>query len=65
MGDERDYDLAILVILLLLCWPAAIVYYYTRPEKPPYPWARAFCQTCGAPIVPGSSFCQSCGKPLA
>src|SRR5438094_3416479 len=58
MGDEREYSLAILVILLLLCWPAAIVYYYTRPTKPQYyppqsypSGARAFCQACGAPIV--------------
>jgi len=36
MGDERDYNLAVLVILLLLFWTAALIYYYTRPFKTTY-----------------------------
>lgn len=34
---KRDYDLAILIILIILCWPAALVYYFTRPEVPVQP----------------------------
>ena len=34
MGEEekRQYNLGILILLVVLCWPAALIYYFTRPE---------------------------------
>jgi zinc ribbon protein len=78
VGDERDYNLAVLVILLLLFWPLAIVYYYTRPKKPyyypsgqpPSPTSTAvrdvYCQNCNNKISdPNATFCPYCGQRLA
>jgi len=78
MGDERDYNLAILVILLLLFWPAAIIYYYTRPFKSTYyPYGptpgpqpapggtESYCPNCGRKIANVGAFCPHCGGRLA
>ena len=80
MGDERDYNLAILVILLLLCWPAALIYYFTRPFKPSYPygppppygWSQppyggspmVNCPQCNRNIAASSMYCTYCGYKL-
>ncbi len=77
MGNERDYDLAILVILLLLFWPAALIYYYTRPFKATYyPYGptqgpqpvpgvmESYCPNCGRKIVNVGAFCPYCGGKL-
>ena len=80
MAYERDYDLAILIILLFLCWPAGVIYYFTRPMRPrryyaapppyqPYqPTAGegplAYCKYCGTQISPSASFCLNCGGKL-
>ncbi|MCI4323231.1 MAG: hypothetical protein L3K03_04325 [Thermoplasmata archaeon] len=29
---KRKYKLWLLVVLIFVCWPAAIVYYFTRPK---------------------------------
>jgi hypothetical protein len=71
LGDERDYNLAILVILLLLCWPAALIYYFTRPMKPtPYPYGAPPYQQPGAstqaPFGGAQvAYCSQCGKQIA
>jgi hypothetical protein len=31
---KRKYELWILILLVIVCWPIAIVYYFTRPEVP-------------------------------
>ncbi len=31
---KRQYKLWLLVVLILFCWPAAIIYYFTRPKVP-------------------------------
>ncbi|MCL4324236.1 MAG: hypothetical protein M1144_02070 [Candidatus Thermoplasmatota archaeon] len=31
---KRQYSLIILVVLIIVCWPAAIIYYFTRPKVP-------------------------------
>ncbi|HEX4922290.1 MAG TPA: zinc-ribbon domain-containing protein [Candidatus Bathyarchaeia archaeon] len=80
MGDERDYNLAILVILLLLCWPAALIYYFTRPSSRATPTARPLhvagaslltvespmvnCPQCNRNIAASSMYCTYCGYKL-
>jgi hypothetical protein len=32
-GGERHYDLAILIILLILVWPVGLIYYFTREKN--------------------------------
>jgi hypothetical protein len=31
---KRKYTLWVLILLVIVCWPAAIVYYFTRPKVP-------------------------------
>ena len=31
---KRKYTLWVLVVLILFCWPAAIIYYFTRDKVP-------------------------------
>lgn len=31
---KRKYALWLLVVLIIVCWPIAIVYYFTRPKIP-------------------------------
>jgi hypothetical protein len=31
---KRKFTLWVLIVLVLVCWPAAIVYYFTRPKVP-------------------------------
>jgi hypothetical protein len=66
--ETRQYSLAILIILVIFCWPAAILYYFTRPkiinqqgyqnqpysQQPPPVYAQ---QTV-------SRFCPQCGRVL-
>jgi hypothetical protein len=30
--ETRQYSLGLLIILVVLCWPAALIYYFTRPK---------------------------------
>lgn len=31
---KRKYRLWLVILLILICWPAALVYYFTRPKVP-------------------------------
>ncbi|MCI4372419.1 MAG: hypothetical protein L3K02_02070 [Thermoplasmata archaeon] len=31
---KRKYTLWVLILLVLVCWPAAIIYYFTRDKVP-------------------------------
>ena len=31
---KRKFTLWVLILLVLVCWPAAIIYYFTRPKVP-------------------------------
>jgi hypothetical protein len=63
--DKREYSLGVLIILVLFCWPAALIYYFTRPvvrrsvplpppgmaaPPPPSGSGYATCPTCGGPL---------------
>gem|GEM_PF-646946 len=63
MGEEkREYNLAILILLVLLCWPAAIVYYFTRPKVTAKP--TRICSGCGRQIPAEYSVCPYCGRSM-
>jgi hypothetical protein len=77
---KRKYTLWVLILLILICWPAAIIYYFTREKvpvqefqtyaapmtysQPPPAAGGRFCQACGASNAPGATFCSRCGKSL-
>ncbi|TMI28299.1 zinc-ribbon domain-containing protein [Candidatus Bathyarchaeota archaeon] len=75
----RKYNLAILIILVLFCWPAAIAYYFTRPKIPDATTGPGMmgstgasgtmgtsvvCRSCGASIPAGATKCPSCGASV-
>lgn len=31
---KRQYTLWLLIVLVIICWPIAIIYYFTRPKVP-------------------------------
>jgi hypothetical protein len=31
---KRKFTLWLLIVLVIICWPAAIIYYFTRPKVP-------------------------------
>ena len=59
---ERKYSLGILIILLLLCWPAALIYYFTRPKVKAEPMRT--CLGCGRQIRLDFIACPHCGKKI-
>jgi predicted amidophosphoribosyltransferase len=62
MSEERQYSLAILIILLLFCWPVALIYYFTRPKKVTTPMRT--CLGCGMSIPQDYNVCPHCGKKV-
>ena len=71
--ETRQYSLAVLIILILLCWPAAILYYFTRPKTikqvgpaaPAAPQYKRVCPQCGRMLAEETKFCPGCGKDLS
>lgn len=64
MGEEekRKYSLAILIILVILCWPLALVYYFTRPKVKAKEMRT--CIGCGRHIPVDYAVCPHCGKKI-
>lgn len=64
MGEEekREYNLAVLIILLILCWPAALIYYFTRPKVKSKP--MRICPGCGRQIPVEYQVCPYCGRSV-
>ena len=68
---KRKYALWVLVLLVIVCWPAAIVYYFTREKVPvlEYHAVQAAPPGWGAPPAAplsttppaGSRYCPRCG----
>ncbi len=69
---KRQFDLLILVLLIIFCWPAAIVYYFTRPMVPVSEY-QTYVQPAGAYTAPPAAspsaaptlapLCKTCGRP--
>jgi len=60
--ERRQYSIAILIILLILCWPAALIYYFTRPKVKAA--ATRTCLGCGMAIPQSYNVCPHCGKKV-
>lgn len=60
MMAKRKYSLGIVVVLILFCWPAAIVYYYTRPEI-----EERVCTKCGRKTPLEHAVCPYCGHKFS
>lgn len=63
---RRKYELWILILLVLFCWPAAIIYYFTRPEVavqelPNYTGPIRDPQAMPPGVATNSRFCPYCG----
>jgi hypothetical protein len=74
---KRKYKLWLLILLVIICWPAAIIYYFTRDKVPvqefqtyavpmqPQPGYSP--STPAAPMMapsPGAApICPKCGRP--
>ncbi|MBE3116174.1 zinc ribbon domain-containing protein [Candidatus Bathyarchaeota archaeon] len=65
--ETRKYSLALLIILVLFCWPAAILYYFTRPKiitqqgYAPQPYPQ---QPPPQYQAPASRICTQCGRAV-
>lgn len=62
---RREYTLWVLILLVIVCWPAAILYYFTR-EKVPVQQYQTYAQPMGYPQAAaapaaGAKYCASCG----
>lgn len=57
-------SIVILIILIVLCWPAALVYFLLKYDDvtPEYPTRT--CLGCGANVPWNYQVCPYCGKPL-
>lgn len=38
---------------------------FVGTQQPPQGSAAHFCESCGAPLQPGTAFCDNCGAPIA
>ena len=67
--ETRQYDLVILILLVIFCWPAAIIYYFTRPKVVKYesyaPPQQQYAQPQQQYGPPPSGFCPQCGQAVA
>ncbi|QLH74760.1 MAG: hypothetical protein HPY73_04410 [Methanomassiliicoccales archaeon] len=50
----------ILILLIILCWPAALIYFFMKYEEQE---ETRTCMNCGANIAISYSICPHCGKP--
>jgi hypothetical protein len=65
---KRKYTLWVLIVLVVLCWPAAIIYYFTRDKVPMQEFQTyATPQTYSPPPLAqpfmAGRVCSACGTP--
>lgn len=65
---RRKYTLWVLILLVLVCWPVAIIYYFTRDKVPvqefqSYPTPAAPPPAAAQGGTPGL-YCPSCGAAV-
>ena len=62
---RRKYTLWVLILLVIVCWPVAIIYYFTRDKVPVQEYTTyaqpAYSQPMPAAPTAGARFCPSCG----
>ena len=67
--QKRKYTLWVLILLVIVCWPAAIIYYFTR-EKVPVQEFQTYATPASqyaapTPLAPGGRSCPGCGTQNA
>ena len=62
MAKKFQGSLAILIILILICWPAAIIYYFMKRDEEMA--GNRVCTGCGATIPMQYSVCPHCGRSM-
>jgi len=66
--ETREYSLAVLIILVLFCWPAALIYYFTRPKVIRYvggpPQINVSVNQNQPYPPPNNRFCPQCGRTV-
>ena len=60
--EKRQYSLALLIILVIFCPLAALIYYFTRPKVKTTPTRT--CLGCGMAIPQTYNVCPHCGKKI-
>lgn len=58
MAKKFMGSILVLVILILFCWPAAIIYFFMKREE------VRLCPRCGQELDLRSVACSRCGTPL-
>ena len=68
---KRKYTLWVLILLVIICWPVAIIYYFTRDkvpvqelstyQTPPGAASPGWSGQSAAAPAAGTRFCPSCG----
>lgn len=67
----RKYTLWVLILLVIVCWPAAILYYFTRDKVPVQEFQTyaappaAYGPPAGGTPSASGRFCPACGAPNA
>ena len=59
---KRKYTLWVLVVLILFCWPAAIIYYFTR-DKVPVQEFQTYSMPVGGAYAPAGSMQPGMSPP--
>jgi len=59
MAKKFKGSIIVLIILLLFCWPGAIIYFLLKREE------LRMCQNCGQEIEAGYTACPRCQMPAA
>ncbi len=63
---KRKYTLWVLVVLLLFCWPAALIYYFTREKVLVQELSNYAMPVQGPPAYSApatGAACPRCGQP--
>jgi hypothetical protein len=61
---KRKYTLWVLILLVIICWPVAIIYYFTRDKVPVQEIQTYVAPPAGAQPPAGAGgtrFCPACG----
>ena len=62
MGKKKfTGSIVLLIILILICWPAALVYFFLNYEEGGTGSER-ICPSCGRSIPVDAKVCPYCGK---
>lgn len=56
-------SILLLIVLVILCWPAALIYLVVKWDDQPVNYDIRSCTSCGANIPINYQVCPYCGRP--